>query len=70
MTDVFELRYPINLSPDGSVVTKDGEYLGTWDTDETDALYQFTADGASEPLFVDPYRSSLCGKIERWHLEH
>lgn len=69
MTDLLELRFAINLLPDGSVVTMEGEYLGTWDTDETDAFYLFTPVGASEPLFVDPYRWSLCEKIERWHAE-
>lgn len=69
MTGSSELRFKINLLPDGSVVTRDGEYLGTWATDETDAFYLFKPDGASgPPLFVDPYRWSLCDKIERWHV--
>lgn len=69
MIDPTELRFAINLLPDLSVVTREGEYLGTWDTDETDAFYQFTPDEASEPLFVDPYRWSLCDKIERRYAE-
>lgn len=68
MIDPTELRFAINLLPDGSVVTRDGEYLGTWDTDETDAFYQFKPDGALEALFADPYRGPLCDRIERWHL--
>jgi len=69
MTDLPTLRYAVNLLPDESVVTMEGEYLGTWDTDETDALYQFTPDSESEPLFVDPYRQSLCNRIEQWNAE-
>lgn len=61
------MRYRINLLDDGSVVTADGEYLGTWDTDETDAFYQFFPDGESEPLFDEPFRGILCGKIHAWH---
>jgi hypothetical protein len=66
MDRLSELRFDINLLGDGSVVTRDGEYLGTWDTDETDALYEFTPDGASEPLFFDPFRGPLCQAIEEW----
>jgi hypothetical protein len=40
-----DLLYPINFLDDGSVVTRDGEYLGTWTTDESDAIYEFTPDG-------------------------
>jgi len=66
MTDTAELKFTINLLADGSVATRDGEYLGIWDTDETDAFYRFTPDGASEPVFVDLYRHSLCNRIEQW----
>ena len=62
-----DMLFAINLIEDGSVVTKDGEYLSTWDTDETDALYQFTPDGASEPLFTDPFMGALCSTIKDWH---
>ena len=65
MTD--ELRYPINLLPDQTVVTRDGEYLGTWDTDESDAFYEFTPDGASVPIFDDPHIGNLCKMIIEWH---
>ena len=61
------LRYRVNLLDDGSVVTEDGEYLGTWDTDESDALYQFFPDGATVPLFIDPFRGLLCKAIDTWH---
>lgn len=63
------MRYRINLLDDGSVVTADGEYLGTWDTDETDAFYQFFPDGEAEPLFEEPFRGILCGKIFAWHTD-
>lgn len=61
------MRYKINLLEDGSVVTSDGEYLGTWQTDETDAFYEFTPDGESKPLFSHPFRGFLCKEIESWH---
>lgn len=61
-----ELRFDINLLDDGQVVTKDGEVIGTWDTDETDAFYQFTPDGEAAHIFMDPYRGPLCDKIKRW----
>jgi hypothetical protein len=61
------LRYCINLLDDGSVVTADGEYLGTWGADETDAIYEFTPDGEIEPLLTHPHIPFLCEKIENWH---
>lgn len=69
MTEPLKLKYEINLMPDLSVVTRDGECLGTWDTDETDAFYQFTPDGGSKPLFTDPFRWPLCQAIARWHAD-
>jgi len=68
MTNLPELKFAINLLGDGSVVTRDGEYLGTWDTDETDAFYQFTPDGGSKPIFSSLYRRPLCDLIEQWHV--
>lgn len=44
-----ELRFAINLLPDLTVVTRDGEFIGTWDTDETDAFYEFTPDVRLSP---------------------
>jgi hypothetical protein len=61
------MRWPINLLEDGTVVTSDGEYLGTWGTDESDAVYQFTPDGASEVLFADVFKGRLCSTIWEWH---
>lgn len=61
-----ELRFNINLLPDMTVVTRDGEIIGTWDTDWTDAFYQFTPNGAAEPILMDPYRWKLCEQIEAW----
>jgi hypothetical protein len=61
------LRYEINLLDDGSVVTRDGEYLGTWDTDDTDAFYEFTPDGSSEVMFANVFRHRLCESIIEWH---
>ncbi|TIR15968.1 MAG: hypothetical protein E5X34_27000 [Mesorhizobium sp.] len=64
-----ELRFEINLLADGSVVTKDGEYLGTWITDETDAFYEFTPEGASEATISSAFIGSLCKMIADWHDE-
>lgn len=61
------LRWTINLLEDGSVVTQEGEYLGTWGTDELDAIYEFTPDGAAEPLLGHPFVKFLCESIEEWH---
>lgn len=61
------LKFPINLLSDGSVISKYGEYLGTWDTDETDAFYQFTPYGATDPIFSDSFKGSLCTSIHEWH---
>lgn len=61
------MRYKINLVDDGSVVTADGEYLGTWQTDESDAFYEFIPDGESAPLFSGVFMGALCKDIENWH---
>jgi hypothetical protein len=60
------LRWNINLLDDGSVVTQQGEYLGTWDTDENDHPF-FTPDGESEVLLFDVFIPMLCDRIEAWH---
>ncbi len=84
-----ELRYPINLmgaeggAENGDVVTRDGEFLGTWsfakdEAEETGTFY-FTADGEAEPKFSEsvPFltsgmltglaMSNLCRSIRDWH---
>jgi hypothetical protein len=45
-------RFKINLCDDGSVVTRHGEYLGTWEMDENDQP-SFTPDGETEVLFLE-----------------
>jgi len=42
----MELKWPINLLDDGYVVSRDGEVLSTWQTDENDHT-SFTPDGAT-----------------------
>lgn len=59
------LKWKINLLDDGSVVTQDGEILGTWTSDENDHP-SFTPDGKSEELFFDVFVPRLCEKIEEW----
>ncbi|MCD1266866.1 hypothetical protein B5M44_25570 [Shinella sumterensis] len=61
------LQHRVNLLDDGLVVTDEGEYLGTWDADDTDAFVRFFPDGAVEYLFLDPFRWGLCNRIEAWH---
>lgn len=61
-------RFSINLCEDGSVVTEDGEYLGTWIADAEDHP-SFIPDGATEPLFSDYWIGSLCKQIADWHAE-
>ncbi|MBY5590916.1 hypothetical protein HFO49_26095 [Rhizobium leguminosarum] len=59
-------RYPINLCSDGSVVTRDGEFLGTWTMDEHEHP-SFTPEGASEPLLSHVLVGLLCLSIREWH---
>ena len=61
------LPFRINFLKDGTVVSADGEFLGTWDTDESDAIYEFTPDGHSKPLLCDVLLGPLCKAIEAWH---
>jgi hypothetical protein len=60
------LRYPINLCDEGSVVTKDGEFLGTWTMDNHEHP-SFTPDGASEPLLSHVLVGLLCMNIRAWY---
>jgi hypothetical protein len=60
------LRFPINLCNDGSVVTRDGEYIGTWTMDEN-AFPAFTPLDASAPLFHHVVIGLLCLRIREWH---
>lgn len=70
MTGTLQLKFEINLLDDGSVVTRDGVWLGEWGTYESDAFYEFTPEGASEPLFMNPYRGALCAAIEQWNSQN
>lgn len=58
-------RFKINLCDDGSVVSQDGEYLGTWEMDENDQP-SFTPDGETEVLFFEMWIGLLCHKIADW----
>ena len=58
--------FDINLLEDGTVLTKDGEIVGTWKVDETDALYLFTPEGADKHTLTSPFRGLLCDKIKEW----
>lgn len=85
----MELTYPINFvgfdrgDSGGEVVTRDGEYLGTWilfkDDEEISGEFRFTADGEDEPLFSETVAflesrlhvglalSTICQSIRAWH---
>nr|WP_306264738.1 hypothetical protein [Pararhizobium sp. IMCC3301] len=60
------LRFKINLCDDGSVVSRDGECIGTWEMDEN-AHPSFYPEGASELLFYDVFLGRLCQRITEWH---
>lgn len=59
-------RFKINLDKDGSVITRDGEYIGTWQMDENDHP-SFTPLGETEVLFFEMWVGLLCQKIAEWH---
>lgn len=63
-----DLIYPINLCDDGSVVTRDGELIGTWAIDKYDAL-SFIPDGENDALFEAPLVGLLCMRIRDWYEE-
>lgn len=60
------LRFKINLCKDGSVITKDGEIIGTWMMDEN-GHPSFFPTGASEALFFHVWVGMLCNEIKEWH---
>lgn len=60
------LIYPINLCDDGSVVTRDGEVIGTWSMDQYEAP-SFRPDDAIIPLLEAPLVGLLCMRIREWH---
>ena len=60
------LPFKVNLCDDGSVVTEDGEIIGTWWMDEHEHP-SFFPNGSSEPLFFDVFVGSLCRRIGEWH---
>ena len=85
----MELQYPVNLigieddAESGEVLTRYGEYLGTWrfakDEQEEIGVISFTKNGDAEPIFSEgvPFldsgmltgmaMSKLCRAINEWH---
>ncbi|MFB9222285.1 hypothetical protein ACFFUC_04715 [Paracoccus cavernae] len=59
------MNYPINLWPDGSVVTEDGEVIGTHDLIDG-AIWTFTPADGSESILSDAFMSSFCEKVHMW----
>lgn len=60
------LLYPINLCDDGSVVTRDGEVVGTWAMDQYETP-SFVPDGMTVPLLETPLVGLLCMQIREWY---
>lgn len=60
------LRFKVNLGDEGSVITRDGEYIGTWQMDENEHP-SFYPTGASEAKFFSVFVGSLCRTIADWH---
>ena len=60
------LVYPINLCDDGSVVTGDGELIGTWGMDQYDAP-SFAPDRRTAPMLEVPRVGLLCMRIRDWY---
>tara|TARA_R110002094_G_scaffold72709_2_gene80908 strand:- start:668 stop:946 length:279 start_codon:yes stop_codon:yes gene_type:complete len=85
----MELTYPINLNgfeddaTSGDVLTRYGEYLGTWafvtDEENETGVFHFTVDDTNEPMFSEGVgvlssgmltgmaMSKLCSSIRDWH---
>lgn len=55
----------VKLVMDGSVVTRDGEFLGTWECLD-DAVWSFTPEGENKPVLADPFRGLFCRRIAEW----
>ncbi|MGV8832166.1 MAG: hypothetical protein ACOH2N_09340 [Devosia sp.] len=53
----------------GEVITRDGEVIGSWRTDENDLddFYQFIPDGEQEPTIQSYNLGMFCFDIEEWH---
>ena len=50
----------------GDVITKDGEIIGTWASDEND-FCSFTPNGEQEPIFMHPMLGPFCTLVAEWH---
>lgn len=61
-----DLRFRINLCDDGSVITIDGEIIGTWSVDAYE-FYCFKPEGAAKALITHPFMYALCDGIAKWH---
>lgn len=49
----------------GDVITRDGEFIGTWSL--VDGVFcTFTPDGADTYIFLEPFVAVLCARIEEW----
>ncbi len=64
-SEFSQLPFKINLLKDRSVVTEDGEVIGTWG-DIDDAILTFSPSGSSEVLISDPFLAPFCRKILDW----
>jgi hypothetical protein len=62
------LKFPINLCDDGSVVTRDGVFIGRWSMDQYE-FASFTPDGSMMHLMEAPTVGLLCMNIRTWYEE-
>lgn len=53
------------ITSDGSIVTRDGEYLGRWQC-INDAYWEFIPDGESKPVASDCYVGLFAQEIKKW----
>jgi hypothetical protein len=60
------LKFPINLCDDGTVVTRDGEFIGDWTVDQYDFV-SFTPDGLTVASVEAPTAGLLCMQIRSWY---
>lgn len=50
----------------GDVVTRDGEIIGIWSSDENGHC-SFTPNGFEAPILFDVFLGRLCSAITEWH---
>lgn len=67
----MDLPYPVNLididdAETGDVITRDGEFLGTWHYNSSEFWFSFIPDGETEPAVDGVSVRELCYRISGW----